>query len=107
MEQKDVQSPVYPIYLDADMVVSLLAAMEGGVTFEEQLQTTIGEFSEDDANVTGRIGPGRALASIFSAEIGAEKEHSSSDSKETTVSSTAIYLAPSPHDDDRSIRASQ
>jgi len=79
------EAPVYPIYLDSDMVVSLLASVEGGVSFEAEVKRTAGESQTTDSSKGGKLGAGGLLSPILALELGGSRQSSGVAGSETVV----------------------
>jgi hypothetical protein len=57
MSTEDLEMDLlYPLYLDVPMMVSFLAALENGVTYEENIQRRSGRHEGAAAEVSGAIG---------------------------------------------------
>lgn len=90
----DVTDLVHPVYLDVPMMVSFLAAVEGGVSFEDQSKTV--EGSQDTREREGGGGiklP--SLLSVLSMDVSGRMKSSGADSMTSEITTVRRHTEAS------------
>ena len=85
----DKKSLYYPIYLDTPMMVSFVAALEGGYALENSLKIINGSSGEMAGQVSGELGLSKIFTSLAAANI---KGSGTLDSKLTKSEESQIVL---------------
>jgi hypothetical protein len=89
MKMSDKKSLYYPIYLDTPMMVSFVAALEGGYALENTLKYTNESSGEMVGQLSGEVGLSKIFTSLAAANI---KGSGSLDGKLTKSEESQIIL---------------
>jgi len=90
----DVSDLVHPVYLDVPMMVSFLAAVEGGVSFEDQSKTVEGSQDTREREAGGGIKL-PSLLSVLSMDVSGRLKNSGTDSTTSEVTTVRRHTEAS------------